>query len=75
VVGARGAALLLISADGVVYSAPIGSDEWSCTPPLTTWGVYLRAQVVDERGQVLALTNPLFGALRASHATPQSSRS
>jgi hypothetical protein len=66
VVGARGAALLLISADGVVYAASIGSDEWSCTPPLIAWRLYLRAQVVDERGQILALTNPLFGALHAS---------
>jgi hypothetical protein len=27
---------------------------------LTDWGVYLRAQVMDEQGQVLALTNPIF---------------
>ncbi|MDQ6670735.1 MAG: CehA/McbA family metallohydrolase [Chloroflexota bacterium] len=60
VVGARGAALLLISTDGVQYSARIGSDDWFDTPRLADWRVYLRAQVMDEQGQVLALTNPLF---------------
>ena len=61
VVGARGAALMLVSAEGVAYSAQIGSDDWSESPPLTDWSIYLRAQVVDEHGQVLALSNPLFG--------------
>jgi len=61
VVGARGAALVLASAEGVGYSASIGSDDWSATPPLTDWPVYLRAQVMDAHGQMLALSNPLFG--------------
>jgi hypothetical protein len=60
VVGARGAALMLISAAGVAYAAQIGSDDWSATPRLGDWPQYLRAQVVDEHGQVLALSNPLF---------------
>jgi hypothetical protein len=62
VVGARGALLSLISADDVVYSAPIVSDDFSETPALAPWSLYLRAQVVDPRhGQMLALSNPIFG--------------
>jgi hypothetical protein len=60
VVGARAAALLLISAGGVEFSSRIASDDWSAAPPLREWPIYLRAQVMDEHGQVLALTNPLF---------------
>ena len=60
VVGARGAALMLISADGVEHAVRIGSDDWSERPRLRDWAVYLRAQVMDEHGQVLALSNPLF---------------
>jgi hypothetical protein len=59
-VGARGAALLLVSAEGVAHASRIGSDDWSETPRLSDWARYLRAQVVDEHGQVLALSNPLF---------------
>jgi hypothetical protein len=60
VVGARNAALLLISAEGVAHAARITSDDWSDSPLLADWPIYLRAQVIDEYGQVLALTNPLF---------------
>lgn len=60
VVGARGAALILVSAEGVAYSAQISSDDWTATPRLAEWPLYLRAQVMDEHGQMLALSNPLF---------------
>jgi hypothetical protein len=65
VVGARGAALMLISANGVEHAVRIGSDDWSERPRLRDWAVYLRAQVMDEHGQVLALSNPLFVAEQA----------
>ena len=53
---------MLVSADGVAHSARIASDDWSETPRLTDWAMYLRAQVMDEHGQILALSNPLFEA-------------
>ncbi|MGI9146590.1 MAG: CehA/McbA family metallohydrolase, partial [Chloroflexota bacterium] len=60
VVGARGAALLLISADGVQHAARVSSEDWCDTLLPADWRVYLRAQIMDEHGQVLALTNPIF---------------
>jgi hypothetical protein len=59
-VDARRAALLLISADGVEHAAPISSDDWSTRFTLPAHPSYLRAQVMDERGQVLALSNPVY---------------
>jgi hypothetical protein len=60
VVGARGAGLLLISAEGVEHAARVGSEDWCARPRLPNWRRYLRAQVIDAHGQVLALTNPLY---------------
>jgi hypothetical protein len=60
VVGARGAALMLVSAAGVEYSTSIASDDWSDTLRLDTPPVYLRAQVLDQNGQVLALSNARY---------------
>jgi hypothetical protein len=57
--GAQGA-LLLISERGVEHAYSVGSSDWtdSVRPPEA--GRYLRAQLVDATGQVLALTNPLY---------------
>ncbi len=60
VVGARGAVLMVVSPDGVEYSTSIGSDDWSDRLRLTDADGYRRAQVLDEHGQVLALSNPLY---------------
>jgi hypothetical protein len=60
VVGARGAVLMLVSQDGVEYSTRVASDDWSDRLRITDWAGYLRAQVLDEHGQVLALTNVLY---------------
>jgi len=60
VVGARGAALVLVSAAGIEHATRIDADDWFETPRLGDWPVYLRAQVMNEHGQMLALTNPLF---------------
>jgi hypothetical protein len=56
--GAR-AALLLISERGVERAFSVGSGDWSesIKPPAAT---YVRAQLVDASGQMLALTNPLY---------------
>ena len=59
-VDARRAALVLVSADGVQYAAHIGSDDWSTCFTLRAHAGYLRAQVMDEHGQVLALSNPVY---------------
>ncbi|MCA1645480.1 MAG: hypothetical protein LC797_08450 [Chloroflexi bacterium] len=60
VVGARGAGLMLVSASGVEHSIPIGAADWTHRFRTTDWPGYLRAQVLDEHGQVLALSNPLY---------------
>jgi hypothetical protein len=60
VVGGRGAALMLVSQTGVEYSTSIASDDWSDRFRLTDTTGYLRAQVVDEHGQLLALSNPPY---------------
>jgi hypothetical protein len=49
-----------VSPDGVVYSTTIGSVDWSDRVRVTEGSAYVRAQVVDELGQVLALSNALY---------------
>lgn len=57
VVGAAGATLMVI-ADGVTISAAaIGDDDWSTELPLPPDYGYVRAQVVDQFGNMLALSN------------------
>lgn len=58
-VGARGAVLALVSADGVVATAAITREDWCDTFVRAARG-YVRAQVMDEHGQLLALANPIF---------------
>jgi hypothetical protein len=60
VVDAKHAALLLISADGVVATRAITSDDWQDTFSVPTARLYLRAQVVDAQAAVLALSNPVW---------------
>ena len=57
---ARGAALVLVSSTGVYAAAQVASDDWTMrfAPPQP--GDYVRAQVMDEHGQMLALSNPLY---------------
>jgi hypothetical protein len=52
--------LLLISARGVEHALITGGDDWSHTLHWPDAGSYLRAQLMDEHGQMLALTNPLY---------------
>jgi PHP domain len=59
-VDARRAALLVISAHGVEHAAQVSSDDWTTRFVVPSEARYLRAQLVDEHGQVLALTNPVY---------------
>jgi hypothetical protein len=58
-VGGRGVALMLVSQDGVEAATTLRSDDASETFRVPRHG-YLRAQLLDEHGQLLALTNPLI---------------
>jgi hypothetical protein len=61
VVDARGAALLLVSEHGVQASASVGSSDWSdVLRPSQDTALYMRAQVMDEHGNMLALSNPIY---------------
>ncbi len=61
VLGAGGGTLMLVSARGAEAAAVVEGDEWSRAfrLPADTPG-YVRAQVLDERGEMLALANPLY---------------
>jgi hypothetical protein len=58
VVDAHGATLILISERGVEHSITVASADWT-----TSIGVdsqYVRAEVRDARGEMLALSNPVW---------------
>ncbi len=59
-VGARGAALLLLSDIGCVAAKSIDSDRWDGRVAIPRAARYVRAQVVDPAAQLLALTNPIW---------------
>ena len=59
VVGADHAALLMVSESGVMDATNVPSDDWTMRCPLPAPGGYVRAQVMDEYGQMLALSNPV----------------
>lgn len=58
-VGAARAALLLISPDGVELATHVPVDDWTSTYALPGPHTFVRAQLMDEHGQMLALTNPI----------------
>jgi hypothetical protein len=59
-VDAPGAALVLVSARGIEATVAITGSDWKQTFHQPHGRGYLRAQLMDEHGQMLALTNPLF---------------
>jgi hypothetical protein len=59
-VDARHNALLIMSVDGIEHAASVRSDDWAEHYPPPRPGGYVRAQLVDERGQLLALSNPVW---------------
>ena len=60
VVGARGASIHLVSDAGVVDAAAIDADDVDRRIALPRGARYLRAQVTDATGSVLALSNPFW---------------
>ena len=58
--GGRGSALLVIGDRGVIDSRPVESDEASMAVSLRDRTTYVRAQLVDARGDVMALTSPIW---------------
>ncbi|MFN2519424.1 MAG: CehA/McbA family metallohydrolase [Candidatus Limnocylindria bacterium] len=60
VVGASGAALLVLTDAGCIAAAPVASDRWERRVAIPAAARYVRAQVVDAAGQLLALTNPVW---------------
>jgi hypothetical protein len=59
-VDAPGAALLLISDAGVEFATPISTDDSTHNVRCPSTWTYLRCQLIDEQGNLLALTNPVF---------------
>lgn len=59
-VGAAGATLMLLAQRGAVAAAPVADADWRRQFPYPPGWVYLRAQLVDSCGAVLALSNPLW---------------
>jgi hypothetical protein len=59
-VGALGAALLLITDRGVAAAEAIAGPDWQRHIPFPPDGAWLRAQLVDGAGSLLALTNPIW---------------
>jgi predicted metal-dependent phosphoesterase TrpH len=57
-VGARGAALLVVTAAGIAHAASVATEDWR-THIEVQQPRYVRAQLMDADGQMLALTNPL----------------
>ncbi|CAA9578489.1 MAG: hypothetical protein AVDCRST_MAG49-4519 [uncultured Thermomicrobiales bacterium] len=64
-VGGRGATLSLIGRDGCLAASPVPGDDWAATVAVPPGTPYVRAQLTDATGGVLALTNPVW------HDTPQ----
>jgi hypothetical protein len=60
VVGALGAALLLMDQTGCISTFALGADDWSGRIRFPPTAHYLRAQIVDAAGGMLALSNPIW---------------
>ena len=54
------AALLLIGADGVLDARAVDRDAWTMSAACPATTAYVRAQLVDPRGEVTALTSPIW---------------
>lgn len=58
--GAAGAMLLLMSDSGRVTAAPIDAETWEAAFEVPARARYVRAELVDTAGLMLALSNPLW---------------
>lgn len=60
VVGAPGAALMLITDGACAATSPIAEPDWEEPFPYPPDAAYVRAQVVDTTGTILAVSNPVW---------------
>jgi len=60
VVGALGAALLLMDQNGCISSFALGANDWSGRIRFPPTAHHLRAQIVDAAGDMLAISNPVW---------------
>ncbi len=58
--GARGKAILLISDAGCVAAHRIAADDWTIGIAFPVNASYVRGQVVDGVGNILAVSNPVW---------------
>jgi predicted metal-dependent phosphoesterase TrpH len=61
-VGATGSTLMLISEGTTIFAVALDRVDWSDEFPFPATGRYVRAQIVDQYGNVLALSNALWRA-------------
>jgi hypothetical protein len=59
-VDARRATLMLVSARGVEATASVVSSDWTVVFRLQNPPLYIRAQLIDDNGHMVALSNPTF---------------
>jgi hypothetical protein len=62
VVGASGAVLTLVSDAGLQRAAVVDAEDWESEVVSLAGRRYVRAQLMDAAGQMLALTNPVYAA-------------
>jgi hypothetical protein len=60
VIDARGATLTLVSHRGIEVTATVPAADWSDVFDIDEAAAYVRAQVMDEHGDMLALSNAVF---------------
>jgi hypothetical protein len=58
--GAGGTAVVITDVGGIAASAVTDPDEWSATFAVPRDAAYVRAQVANGDGELLALTSPLW---------------
>lgn len=58
--GGQGTALLVIGGRGVIDARPVESDQATMTVAVPPRTAYVRAQLVDSAGEVVALTSPAW---------------
>lgn len=60
VVDGRRAALMLVSDQGLEHATTVDRDDWSTVFQRPASAMYVRAQLLDEHGQMLALSNAVY---------------
>jgi hypothetical protein len=60
VVDGKGNTLVLVGRQGIVASAAIAAEDWGATYAFPDGSEYVRAQVMDQYGTMLAVSNPVW---------------